>query len=217
MTVAQALRSTVKQMVPATVGSYLLRRPTGIDRTTWDRQYAAGEWAFLDGLAEMPRYGVVAGYCRTVSPSASVLDLGCGTGVLRAWLGGDGDRRYLGIDVSEVAVRKAREAASGSARFEAADVATFQPDAGERFDVVVLNEVLYYVADPGALVRRCSGFLAPGGMIVLSMFRSSEALATWRQCSGLLHVVDGIRLRRDRGPEWHVRFCRPRQVGARPA
>ena len=118
MTVAQELRKTVKQLIPATLGSYLLRRPTGMGRAEWDRQYAAGEWDFLGGLAEMPRFSVIAGYCRTVAPSPSVLDIGCGTGLLHAWLGKDSDRRYLGIDISEIAIRKAREAALGNARFD---------------------------------------------------------------------------------------------------
>jgi 2-polyprenyl-3-methyl-5-hydroxy-6-metoxy-1,4-benzoquinol methylase len=176
-------------------------------------RHVSGAWDFLKSSAEMPRYGVIASYCRSAGPEASVFDIGCGIGLLLEWLPRHGNLRYFGIDVSDVAIRQARENARARASFEAADPVIFDP--GERFDVVVLNEVLYYVERPELLLDRCAGFLRPGGVIVISMYNSIESLQTWRRCAAHVAVLDQVRIARYRGQGWTVRLCgAPRSPGA---
>jgi SAM-dependent methyltransferase len=103
------IRTILRRAIPLELRSYLTQRPSiGIDRATWDREYAAGEWSKLGKLDEMPRYALIAGCSRTIGPAASVLDIGCGEGHLASWLFEDGKRRYLGIDVFSVAIQGAR-------------------------------------------------------------------------------------------------------------
>jgi 2-polyprenyl-3-methyl-5-hydroxy-6-metoxy-1,4-benzoquinol methylase len=203
------VRRLLRRTIPVELRSYVTRGgPTGIDQATWDWEYATGEWAKLGDPAEMPRYAMIAGYSRTLDPAASVLDIGCGEGHLASWLFQDGTRRYVGIDVSNVAIQQARARASIEARFEVADATTFDP--GELFDIIVLNEVLYYLEEPERAVEHYEQFLAQDGVFIISMYRVPESLRAWRRCSSRLEVLDSVWLRSLNKAEWTVRLCRPR-------
>ena len=107
------IKKTLRRTIPLELRSYLTRRPsTTIDQATWDREYAAGEWSKLGKLDEMPRYALVSGYIRTIGAAASVLDVGCGEGNLSHWLFESGDRHYMGVDVSRIAILEARARSS---------------------------------------------------------------------------------------------------------
>ncbi len=196
------------------MGRLRKQQAASLDQAAWDRQYAKGHWDFLDSLAEMPRYGVIAGYCRAISPTASILDIGCGTGLLWSWLANAGERRYYGIDLAETAIRQA-QSSYPNVRFEVADAETFDTD--ERFDAIVLNEILYYLQQPGIFLDRCARFLQPGGRLILSMYGSVESRRAWRRCAGHLDVIDQVKLIRPRGNRWIVRSGRPRQRGTAQA
>jgi 2-polyprenyl-3-methyl-5-hydroxy-6-metoxy-1,4-benzoquinol methylase len=203
------IKKTLKRTIPLELRSYLTRRPsTGMDQATWDKEYAAGEWSKLGSLDEMPRYALVAGYIRTFSPAASVLDVGCGEGNLSRWLFESGNRPYMGVDVSRIAINEARARSSSEARFEVADAATFDPR--EQFDIIVLNEVLYYMAEPETVVERYEGFLKPGGVLIISMYRVAESICAWRRCASRLEVMHSVLLRGSNAAEWNVWLCRPR-------
>ena len=211
-TASKLIRNTLTRTIPLELRSYLTPRPsTGVDRATWDREYAAGEWSKLGNLDEMPRYAMIAGYARAIGSAASVLDVGCGEGYLARWLFEAGTRRYTGIDVSRVAIDKAQTSAPSEARFEVADAVTFDP--GERFDMIVLNEVLYYMDRPEEVLDRYAGFLTPDGYLVISMYRVPESLHAWRRCVPQLEVLDNVWLKGTKA-EWNVWLCRPKQ---RPA
>jgi 2-polyprenyl-3-methyl-5-hydroxy-6-metoxy-1,4-benzoquinol methylase len=203
------IKKTLRRTIPLELRSYLTRRPsTSIDQATWDREYAAGEWSKLGNLDEMPRYALVAGYIRTIGPAASVLDVGCGDGNLSRWLFESGNPRYMGVDVSRVAILEARARSSSMARFEVADAASFNP--GEQFDVIVLNEVLYYMTEPEAVVERYEGFLKPGGVLIISMYRVAESICAWRRCAPRLEVMHSVLLRGSNAAEWNIWLCQPR-------
>jgi 2-polyprenyl-3-methyl-5-hydroxy-6-metoxy-1,4-benzoquinol methylase len=186
------------------------RRPTGIDGATWDREYATGHWARLGEMGEMPRYALIAGYVRSIGSAASVLDIGCGDGQLFDWLGQDNKRRYAGVDVSTVAIDQARLRTSNEAGFEVADATTFDP--GAQFDIIVLNEMLYYMDRPEEVVQRYQGFLKPGGVLIISMWEAPESQRTWRRCASRLEVLDKVRLRGGNAKGWNIWLCRPRQL-----
>lgn len=78
----------------------------------------------------------------------SVLDLGCGLGEMANLLG---DREYLGVDFSPVAIQYAREnTRNPNARFRLMD---FRDDpALNQFDTVLLLEVLEHAQDPTAVI-----------------------------------------------------------------
>lgn len=96
-----------------------------------------------------------------------MLDVGCGEGMLWPALQRAGCGRYLGIDISETAIERARRRWGPPAEFRAVHGDAFHPE--ERFDAVVFNETLYYFDDPAAALARYEPSLAPGGKFVVSM------------------------------------------------
>lgn len=94
----------------------------------------------------------------------SVLDLGCASGGLLAALAGDAGRR-VGVEIDPVAAAAAAEHADA---VHTGSVESVELGA-ERFDVIVLGDVLEHVADPGAVLRRTASWSAPGGRLVISL------------------------------------------------
>jgi methylase of polypeptide subunit release factors len=71
-----------------------------------------------------------------------VLEIGSGSGVVLAALGGLGAASLCGVDVEEIALRSSRELLDSlglAARTEFFNGDMFQPVAGRRFDLVVAN------------------------------------------------------------------------------
>jgi SAM-dependent methyltransferase len=83
-------------------------------------------------------------------------------------------------------------------------------DPGEQFDIIVLNEVLYYMPEAEAVLERYESFLAPGGVLIISMYRVPESLCAWRRCAPRLEVLDSVLLRGSKSTEWNIWLCRPK-------
>jgi 2-polyprenyl-6-hydroxyphenyl methylase/3-demethylubiquinone-9 3-methyltransferase len=174
-----------------------------------DDEYERGRWDYLKSLDEMSRYAVIVGYCRYGGDVSSVLDLGCGSGVLCGWLRPLGTIDYVGVDLSNVAIDAARqEWTDGSTDFTAMDIATYVPD--RKFDVIIFNEVLYYFEQPGDILARFAGFLEENGHFVISLWDAPESRLTWRRSCGSVRVVDAVQTRHSSGLSWQIRLCRPR-------
>ena len=97
-----------------------------------------------------------------------VLDLGCGAGQLAHYLATSGAAEVVGVDVSERMLALARAGwAHPRVTYQrsAIEAVAFPP---ARFDLVVSSLVLHYVDDYAGLIRRCAGWLAPGGILVYS-------------------------------------------------
>lgn len=174
-----------------------------------DDEYARGRWVYLKSLEEMSRYAVIAGYCEYGGNVSSVLDLGCGSGVLLRWLRPSRKIDYVGVDLSKVAIEAARqEWQDGPTDFIAMDIAAYKPD--RKFDVIIFNEVLYYFEQPGNILERFAGFLEENGRFVISLWDAPESRQAWRQSRGSVQVVDEVQTRHSSGVSWQIRLCRPR-------
>lgn len=159
------------------------------DESQWNEQYGRGRWDFLGGIEEMAHYAVIVGYATLLKPHSSVLDVGCGAGVLHERFAAVGYERYTGVDISEVAVRSLQESAPPDANFVAADASTYTPTA--TYDVIVFNESITYFADPLAVFARYREFLSPGGVIIVSChIQSARAQAILRRLRHEHPVLD---------------------------
>ena len=158
------------------------RRPDSLLQSaqTWEAQYAAGRWDFLAELSELARFSVLAGYICHLKPGGTVLDTGCGQGVLLRRLPRSCYSRYVGIDVSGSAIAVAQEQGNERSTFLAADCEEYSP--AEHFDVIVFNEVLCCLRDPLRTVERYARSLNPGGLLLVSMCTAARGSATilWR-------------------------------------
>jgi SAM-dependent methyltransferase len=128
-------------------------------------EYAADlEESPWNALYERP--GVIA-----LLPEVSgrrVLDVGCGSGPLSAWLVERG-AEVVAFDSSPAMVAIAERRGLGSVSFRVADLAEpldFLED--DSFDVAVASLVLHYLRDWVAPLRELRRVLKPGGSLVLS-------------------------------------------------
>jgi len=105
----------------------------------------------------------VAERLRTV-PAKTVLEVGCGLGYLTYALRKRGiDAR--GVDLSFVAVSEARERFGDF--YEIATLADLRSRA-ERYDLVLMTELIEHVERPIELVREALGLIAPGGAVFIT-------------------------------------------------
>lgn len=143
-----------------------------------EAEYRDGIWDYLAGDEELPRFGVVAAYCGRYAQGGDLLELGCGEGLLAARLAPGAVGRFVGVDMAETPIARARALEVPGATFVTADAATYEPEG--TFTVIVFHEMLEYLADPAATVRRYERWLAPGGVFVVSQYRSPDNARTRR-------------------------------------
>jgi 2-polyprenyl-3-methyl-5-hydroxy-6-metoxy-1,4-benzoquinol methylase len=144
--------------------------PVLIRPETWEDNYRSSYWTYLRSLDEMGRYSILVGLIQRLAPHAKILDVGCGEGLLQEYLQYCPYLKYVGIDLSEEAIQQARVSRKLDERtvFLQAD-AVGHPLPEKTFDVIVVNECLYYFKDPFAIMEKCVQALRPGGFILVSM------------------------------------------------
>jgi len=183
-----------------------LRRAVGMDRETrWNREYAQGGWEWLRNLDELAHHCVLAGYVAYLKPGGSVLDVGCGEGVFQEQLRG-AEARYLGVDFEEP-VKKAQHKVTATTRFAVADMNEFT--TGERFDAIVFNESIYYLHDLMAGLQRYEQFLAPDGVMLISMHGKERNDALWAGIDARYTVLDAVTMQNARGIKWTTKALVP--------
>jgi SAM-dependent methyltransferase len=169
--------------------------------------------SFLGGYAQIDvRNAIAATLIRSYAPTAkSVLDVGCAAGLLGVQLAAQGVRRYVGIDLSEVAIQKGRESLAALAgpafsfQLGAADLVHFSPD-GERFDAIVFNEVLYYIPVETAVAQavRLSGFLQPQGVICVTCLGDAKSESVFRELLPHFEWLTGFLYQECTGPRYRI-------------
>jgi ubiquinone/menaquinone biosynthesis C-methylase UbiE len=108
------------------------------------------------------RYHWAGEYCR----GRDVLEVACGTGQGVGYIGGMA-RSMVAGDYSGALLKIARGhygARYEFCRFDAQEV----PFKDSAFDVLILFEALYYIAEPDRFFRECRRVLRPGGALLIS-------------------------------------------------
>ncbi len=185
--------------------------PMGQGRELLDTQYASSEWDYLRSIGEAPRFGVVSAYCRLLAPKGAILEIGCGEGILLDHLDRDRFSSYSGVDISSVAIERARALESPTTRFFCADAEQFSPDRS--FDLIVFNEVLEYFDDPAGLVGRYAPFVADGGRFVVSMFSAPWTARTrhiWRALETRYPLIAHTKVSTSRDYVWNIKVFDPK-------
>jgi len=142
--------------------------------------------------------------------AASVVDVGCGGGILSESMARRG-ARVLGIDLSVKPLKVARLHAleSGVSGLEYREVAV-EALAAERpgsCDVVTCMEMLEHVPDPASVVRACAQLARPGGHVFFSTLNRS-AKAFLFAIVGAEHMLKLL----PKGTHEYARFIRPNEL-----
>src|SRR3712207_5912598 len=103
-------------------------RPMGQGQHLLDTQYASAEWDYLRNIEEAPRFGIVSAYCRLLASGGSLLEVGCGEGFLLEQLDRSRYRHFTGIDISAVAIERARALEDDRTDFVRAEAESYVPD-----------------------------------------------------------------------------------------
>ena len=181
-----------------------------VAKEVWEEQYRQGNWELMRRFDEVARYSVIAAYLNHLRPGGSVLDVGCGEGLLADHLRPFGYSRYLGVDLSETAIGQAAGRTDATTAFAAADAESYVPP--ERWDAIVFNECVYYFNDPVGTVGRYEAFLAEGGVFVVSTFRSRRADVIARRLTETYRLIEETAITNRKGT-WVVRVLEARSGG----
>ena len=170
------------------------------NRTYWNESLKGWASLYLGGTLSIDlRNSITILLARRLAPTAtSLLDLGCAGATLALCLGPE-FKTYSGVDISDVAISKAREHLAADKghlatkyNLEVAQVQDFQPS--RQFDVIVFNEVLYYLSldQVAAVIRRYSHFLSPGGLILVSLKEDEVSRLVQKVASRELKFEQGV-------------------------
>jgi 2-polyprenyl-3-methyl-5-hydroxy-6-metoxy-1,4-benzoquinol methylase len=118
--------------------------PSSLKRILWDKEYSGTKWDFADHTESDCVYSHLERY----AAHGSILDLGCGSGNTANELATNAYEKYLGVDISEVCLSKAKKRSTDSGRaaknqFVRGDLLQFS--TSEQFDVILLRESLYHI------------------------------------------------------------------------
>ena len=145
--------------------------PSFIKKRLWDRDFSGGKWDFIDNTVGDCVYPHLERHSR----GGDILDLGCGPGNTANELAIDAYRNYIGVDISEVALGKARKRTQENGRanknsFVRSDFLGYAP--AQEFDVILFRESLYHVpyGQVLSILQKYSSHLKKNGVFIVRLY-----------------------------------------------
>lgn len=173
----------------------------------WDAEYSANQWDYLKNLPELGRYSMITGYLSHLKPNASILEVGCGTGLLFERIRHLPYQYYKGIDISEKAIAAASQFCDAKTTFVSGNGANFLDT--KKYDVIIFNEALYYFDDCLAVLKHYTQQLTPGGFFIISMVVGDISQIHWKKIEKHHKIRDGVQLTNQHGITWNCRIVQP--------
>lgn len=132
-----------------------------------------------------------------IAPDARVLDVGCGTAQVPAFLAISAPRRtVIGVDGCRESLTHAEEfrarAGVQNLQLVRADLFDLPVEPGT-FQVVISRGVVHHTPDPDLAIARVAECVAPGGVLVLGWYESAARL--FHQARRFLGKVRGVPIR----------------------
>lgn len=178
----------------AVTGGLMSYKPMAWQNDDVEVHYESGAFDYFGGLDETPRYGIMLGYLTYFGGCPQILDVGCGTGLLRRRLGGVDFESYVGIDPAEASISAARELTDDRTHFVVGDILTTEVG---RHDVAILNEILYMAPDPLAILDRLLDVLEPSALLLTSMMRHPGDKQLWAEIDARFLPIDAVTVRNE--------------------
>jgi SAM-dependent methyltransferase len=174
--------------------------PSSVKKRLWDEEFSVGKWNFIDETLG----DCVYPYLETYGRKGSILDLGCGPGNTANELSADAYETYLGVDISEAALRKARRRSQENGRaakndFAQGDFVTYVPD--RQFDVILFRESMYHVplGKVKAVLDRFAKYVRPGGVFIVRMNTTGGKLGRPKAMADIMEAAFDVLEKRQFG------------------
>ncbi len=162
----------------------------GFKQKAWDQQFSKGLWSrgphsdfFLKKVTSLCRGGVL-------------VEFGCAEGLLANELPDGVFSSYYGFDVSEVAVKIAREQVfthrASCCTFDQCDMSSWKGASG--ISLVLLEECLCYlsISDTKKFLEVCKRSLVQGGAILVVDHSAEKHAASLSVCRSVCSVVEEV-------------------------
>jgi 2-polyprenyl-6-hydroxyphenyl methylase/3-demethylubiquinone-9 3-methyltransferase len=161
-----------------------------VSKNKWEKEFSTGRWDYLDSTpAERARSAIIGMLCKYYCPKGKILDVGCGLGTTIDFLNTDQRQKYLGLDISEEAIKKASKK---KANFLVSDFNNFK--SSRKFDVIMFNEVLYYM-DENSAYEQALNILTKNGIILVSLYQMKNKRydqKIWKASRNFLKSIEAI-------------------------
>lgn len=174
-----------------------------IKRSFWEERFKEGKWNFIREIEEFARYSIILGYIQFLQGTESILDVGCGEGILCERLCEEMYTRYVGIDFSSVAIDRVSVQKNDKNRFYVAKIEEFITH--EKFDIIIFNECLYYFEDPISILQRYEDFLSENGMFIVSMHQIDNHQKLWEKIDKNYFINDSVSVTNKKGVCWTIK------------
>ncbi|RZK14046.1 MAG: class I SAM-dependent methyltransferase [Pedobacter sp.] len=182
---------------------------TRLSKPVWENQFDSGYWDYLYSDDEKEHYSCICDFYSKFALGKSVLDVGCGQGVLYHYLTENIDKtiEYFGIDISSNAVELAKKQFP-DCHFMQLD---FDRDGLEqKFDVIIFNETLYYFDQPLKTIQESANSnLNRGGHFIVSMFDIPANDKIWQVLHEEYLFIEVKNISNLKGQKWRVGMFKP--------
>ncbi|MFZ0962477.1 MAG: class I SAM-dependent methyltransferase [Terriglobia bacterium] len=178
-------------------GALMAYGPTSLKKSFWNQEYSTTKWSFNDSTLDDGVYPFLEKWAR----KGSILDLGCGSGNTSNELAASAYESYLGVDISGVALAKARKWTEENGRtnknqFVQGELLRFVP--AQQFDLILFRESMYHVplGKVKTVLSHYAKYLKPDGVIMVRMATTKNGkprprlVAMFRMIETEFDVVD---------------------------
>lgn len=174
---------------------------------TWNNDFRDKKWHFMADESQREHYKIIVNMYTSLCNGGTVLDIGCGIGILyhqfKNTVGLNNDK-YLGIDISTVAVQEAIT----TYNTDVFKTLNYQKESlSTKFDVIIFNETLYYFDHAGKTLEKCiNENLKPNGKIIISMCAHERHDKIWTYIDTNYHILDSATTTNGEGISWTIKI-----------
>ena len=172
-------------------GFILSYGPSSIKKRFWDQDFSSNKWDFIDNTVGDCVYPFLEKY----AAGGSILDLGCGPGNTANELASSAYQSYVGVDISEAALNKARKRTEENGRadknsFAQGDFLGYVPP--QKFDLILFRESMYHVplGKVRVILDRFTAYLKDGGVFIVRMYTTDHNGNPKSRPNAMLDVIE---------------------------